>query len=410
MICATTNNGYAQYGINLMNNHDRIWNLIKSVQVVILVALLFSPFSSTAAQQNYFIIPGPLEIVACDFSSNDGATWALGMDFDPSAKKQESKYSIVRFSIDGRMKKYTTDIPVGTIVTPYRAKNQVRFFRLLRNRYLHVGIKHLDGSIYFLTFDTRHPNGNHETMTMRLKGNVESANVFLAKNGSRYFVGSESGLPYMVIMSADKKILVEKKGLGLDDPGKLKQAALLADGQLLLTFNKYRNADTGTGLLVMLDKTGRVKDKKKIDGIVVDAMQTGKNTTLILIAHDQGGQDMEAQALDIQLNVISRYPVDKYFRIKDAAGQLFPLNGTDLLSASIERNVASNALVHIKAYSRSGNHELAIVSNPNPGRLRAYNVSAQVLNNTIYTGTAAIAISGPNKGQKAYFLHSFPVN
>lgn len=373
------------------------------------MALLLSPFSSLAARQVHYPIPGPLEIVACDFSSNDGITWALGMDFDPSAKKQESKYSIVRFSADGTMKKYTTDIPVGSIVTPYRAKNQVRFFRLLQNRYLHLGIKHLDGTMYFLTFDTRHPNGDHETMTMRLKGNAESANVFLAEDGTLYFVGSESGLPYMVIMSADKTILVEKKGLGLTDPGKLKQAALLADGQLLLAFNQYRNTEAGTGLLVMLDREGTIKDKKKIDGVVVDAMSTGRNSAIILIAHDQGGKDMEAQVLDRELNVISRYPVDEYFRIKDAAGQLLPLNRTDLLSAHIDRDAASNALVHLQTYLHSGSRELATVPNSKPGTLRAYNVSVQLTGNTIHAGTAAIAISGHDKGQKTYFIHSFPV-
>ena len=394
--------------MNKINHHL----LIPIFNLLVLAGYMLSASTAVAIVDKGFtvLLPGPLEIVACDFSATNGTVWALGMDFDPSAMQQESNYSIVRLNKNGDLEKYTTTIPVGSIVTPYRAKNQVRFFSLINNRYLKLGVKHLDGTLYTLSFDTWHPESKHETMTMRLKGNADAADIFLANDGSFRFVGEDHGLPYVVAISADKKTLFEKKGLGLSLPGKLKAAALLSDGHMLLAFNSYQDTHAGTALLVMLDARGEVSEQKRIEGIVVDAKPAGKHGAIILIAHDNSGKDMEAQALDSKLNTVSRYPVAEYFRIMDAAGQLLALNSTDLLSALIDRDPASADLVHLYQYSRSGKHEIATIPNPATGNLRAYNVSIQVRDKSIHSGTAAIYISGSNKGQKTYFIHSFPVH
>jgi len=71
-------------------------------------AVFFTVSTSVAVPS--ISIPGSLEIVHCDFSSQDGVVWALAMDFDPSEKGQESNYSILKLKQDNSLLQY--EIPI----------------------------------------------------------------------------------------------------------------------------------------------------------------------------------------------------------------------------------------------------------------------------------------------------------
>ena len=377
---------------------------------IFLVIFFYLPVSAYGAQGKSFSMPGPLEIVRCNWSSPDGVVWALGMDFDPTRKKQKSNYSIVKLDNDGTQTKYTLPIPVGTIVTPYRAKNQVLFFRLIHQHLLYVAIKQLDGKIFFVKFDTRHPEKKQETMTMRLKGEAQCANVFASADGSLRFVGSDHHIPYIVAMDTEKKKLFEHKGFGLASPGTLKASALLSNNNVLLAFNTYTNGDEGSALMVMINSQGKVQDKKKIEGIITTILPADNSTAMILIAHGQTGKDMEAQVIDSRLNVLSRFPVPNYFKLMDAAGQLLADRTNSLISIQVDRKPGSTFLGGITRYSRAGSTTIGTINNPKPGKLRAYNISAQQDGNTLHVGIAVIGISKENLGQKTYSIHSLPVH
>ena len=390
-------------------NHSKNRKQLVRYYLLIVFSYLLIVFSVSAAESQTFTITGSTEIIHCDFSSPDGTVWALAMDFDPSVKDQKSTYSILKFSRNKSISQYKLPILMGTIVTPYRAKNQVRFFRLIDNRYLYIGTMQLDGTIYFVKFDTRHPENKQESMKMRLKGDTDAANIFVTDDGSLRFVGSENDLPYFVALDTNKQTIFEKKGFGLSGTGKLKLSALLNNGYLLLAFNTYQGDETGTASLALLNTKGEVVEKKKLQGLVVEIKPAGDTSAIILIAHDQGGKDMEAQAVDNHLNVISRYPVPEYFKLIDAAGQLLGVNSTTLLSILVNRTHGSQSFADLETYSTSGSKSIGQINNSLPGELRAYNISSQLIGRTLYIGTAVIGISNENKGQKTFQIETFTV-
>lgn len=371
---------------------------------------LISVGNTSANTTQSILISGPIEIIYCDFSSPDGIIWALALDFDPSMKKQDSNYSIIRLNKDKSSTQYKLSVPVGTIVTPYRAKNQIRFFKLINNRYLYIGMIQLNGTIHIVKFDTKHPEKKHETIKMVLKGDADAANIFVTDRGSLRFVGSENKLPFVVAWDTEKHTIFEKKGLGLSGIGKLKLSALLNNGYILLAFNNYQGDDAGTSFLALLDTKGEVVEKKKIQGLVVEIKPAGDASAIILIAHDQSGKDMESQALDKYLNVKSRYPVPEYFKLTDTAGQLISLNSTTLLSILIDRTPGSHSLAELETYSGSGSTTIGRIYNQQPGKLRGYNISSQLINKTLYVGTAIVGIGPSNKGNKTYQFQSFTVH
>ncbi len=387
------------------------YRIVHKIFITTLFIVLTLTATCQGQQRRKIAVPGSLEILNCEYLPNSRNVWAISMDYDPGLKQQTSMYSILKITPEGTISQYNTKIPVGKIVTPYQGKSQILYFKIINNHVLHAGIKLLDGTIYQLKFDTLHPNSQQHVKRLRLKGSVEASSIFITQNGHLAFIGSENSEAYVGMLNADRRVIWEKKGLGLPkSKGKLKLSILLNNDAFLLIFNTYHGENAGTGYIALIDNQGKLLATKKIQGLIVGARPSGNDGAIILIGHDLEGKDMEAQALDSHLNLLSHYPVPGFYKIFDPAGQLLAQNKMSLLSMQIDRRSSSSSLVKLETYSPKGTTKFGTIISPQPGMLRAYNADGAIKKGTLYIGVAVIGIAPSNKGQKTYFIHSLPVH
>ena len=366
---------------------------------------------STSKIVRHFSLNNATDIIRFDCSSKKNEIWALGLPYDLSQNSNsKNTYSILRIDQNSKIESYNLNLPTGEGITPFLAKTQVRFFQLVDDRYLNIGIKHLDGTIYFVQFDTHHPQKNHTPLQIRLKGDEIASDIFLAHDGFLRLVGFENKLPYVITLGKKGGTIHEKKGFGRRNKGMLVSSALLKNGYTILAFNTKSGAKTGTNSIVILNEQGILLEEKEIQGLVVRILPSGNNSAIIIIAHDNQGKDMEARVLDSQLNPQGHFPVPSFFELFATSGSLLAVNEKTLLSVQINRTPENNSFTQLQVYSNAGSENVSQIKNMAANKQSAYNISAQLQDGKIYVATAIMGVEGKNKGKKTYQINTIRIN
>ncbi len=350
-----------------------------------------------------FSIPWPLEILEFDHSLDNWDIWLLAMKFDPSIKDFRSNYYIVKIKKDKTIVQYNTKIPVWDINTPYRAKAQVKFFKIIDNKYLNIGIKHLDWKMYILKYDINHINDEHFTMDLKLDSASDSANMFLWNNWNLFFVWSKDWKPFILSIDKNQKTVFEKGNIVSFHNRRLKYSKLLNNNYLLLAFNSYTWKNKLTSILVLIDDKWNIVKQKTQKWLVINMLPTINNSVLVIFAYDQTWKNMGAKVFNTELIVDAKFKISNFFEIMDSAWSLIS-NGNKLISLLIDRLHWSHKLVDIYEYSEIWRKNIWFIKNKQPNELRAYNTAINSYWKNTYIWVAIIGIGKKNRGYKTYTI------
>jgi hypothetical protein len=320
------------------------------------------------------------EICAFEISKSDHKYWALAFDMEYSAEPNNSSFYVISFEGQDNSKRLVLPIPASLSINPFTIKNQIRFFKLINNNQLYIGIKHESGTLYFLIVDVQPTLKLSNFYKIDIPDNTKYFDILANTRGDiRVVFNSQS--PSVIAMSVSGKIIWEKKFDGPLKPKEISNATINNDGVMILT----SNLDASKTSILQLDKKGHIRKQKEVGGIIANVFYSKKEMIFISVSPEEGGLKTKAILMDAEIKSIAEFNVVPYLGLIRVNDFLFPTGSSSLMLAQIDRqNKLPNSIDLILMKPGSEPHIASKIARTHKNKL--YQILGKQEGDKIYLG------------------------